>query len=550
MNPELEIKMLSSLAKVFPDRIYGGEEKETVAAAGQEISFQLAMRRMVETHYSQRDYTVTVDSALSEYITLSRVGYVPSELPAYPDEGWYDDHYLTLEAGLFPDPLFPIENGVFRVAQVKWRSLWVSVKLPSTVAAGVYPITLRITEGDKVEELTYTLTVKPFALPAQSLTFTQWFHTDCIADVHHVPIYSEEHWTLIGKYLRMAADHGMNMIYTPVLTPALDTVVGGERPTVQLVGIKKSGDTYEFDFTKLERFVRMAQACGYKDFEISHFFTQWGAHFTPKVVAEIDGKEEKIFGWQVPADSPAYAEFLRQLVPALTEKLVSLGVSKDHVYYHVSDEPSFAHLESYKKASEALIPLIDGCHHMDALSKIDFYRENLVELPVVSTSHIDPFLDARVEGLWCYYCCSQAFEVANRFFGMPSSRNRIIGVQLYRYGIKGFLHWGYNFYNTQLSVRKIDPYRVTDAGAAFPSGDAFSVYPYEDDVIPSLRIKVFKNALEDMRLLELLEAKIGRDAVVAAIDRIAGETVTFRKYPKDDAFFTRLYDYIFEALEA
>ncbi|MBQ7376715.1 MAG: hypothetical protein IJW71_00100 [Clostridia bacterium] len=155
MNPDLEIKMLSSLAKVFPDRNYGGEEKETVSAAGQETCFQLAMRRMVSTHYSQCDYEVTVDSALSEYITLSRVGYVPSELSAYPGEGWCDDYYLTL-------------------------------------AAGVYPIAITVTEGDKIEELTYTLTVKPFALPAQSFTFAQWFHTDCVANVHYVPICSEE----------------------------------------------------------------------------------------------------------------------------------------------------------------------------------------------------------------------------------------------------------------------------------------------------------------------------------------------------------------------
>jgi hypothetical protein len=227
-----------------------------------------------------------------------------------------------------------------------------------------------------------------------------------------------------------------------------------------------------------------------------------------------------------------------------------VGTPREKLYFHVSDEPYEKDIEQYNYVSDLLRPLIEECHHIDALYSLSFYKKGLISTPVVPTNHIHPFIDEGVSELWCYYCCAQAFEVANRFFGMPSSRNRIIGVQLYRYGIKGFLHWGYNFYNTQLSVRKIDPYCVTDAGAAFPSGDAFSVYPYEDDVIPSLRIKVFKNALEDMRLLELLEAKIGRDAVVAAIDRIAGMTVTFRQYPKDDAFFTRLYDYIFEALEA
>ncbi len=51
---------------------------------------------------------------------------------------------------------------------------------------------------------------------------------------------------------------------------------------------------------------------------------------------------------------------------------------------------------------------------------------------------------------------------------------------MYLYGIEGFLHWGYNYYSSQYSIRKIDPYRVTDADDAFPSGDAFLVYPGED----------------------------------------------------------------------
>lgn len=33
----------------------------------------------------------------------------------------------------------------------------------------------------------------------------------------------------------------MNMLYTPLFTPPLDTAVGGERMTVQLVGMEKAG---------------------------------------------------------------------------------------------------------------------------------------------------------------------------------------------------------------------------------------------------------------------------------------------------------------------
>ena len=119
---------------------------------------------------------------------------------------------------------------------------------------------------------------------------------------------------------------------------------------------------------------------------------------------------------------------------------------------------------------------------------------------------------------------------------------------MYRCSIVGFLHWGYNFYNTQYSKKQINPYEVTDAGGSFPSGDSFSVYPYKDGAIPSTRIKVFKNAIEDIRLLKLLEQKIGKAEVDKLIDRVAGMEITFKSYPKNEGFFTDLYREIFKLL--
>ena len=119
---------------------------------------------------------------------------------------------------------------------------------------------------------------------------------------------------------------------------------------------------------------------------------------------------------------------------------------------------------------------------------------------------------------------------------------------MYKCSIVGFLHWGFNFYNLQYSKGKINPYEVTDAGGSFPSGDSFSIYPYENYAIPSFRMKIFKNAIDDMRLLTLLEKKIGKESVVALIDRIAGTDVTFKNYPKNEDFFPRLYSEIFKLL--
>ena len=540
-------RMLSSLAKVFPHRIYGSVSKGTDAAQGQEVSFQIAFRVNAPT-YTRHPFRIAVSSPLAEQVSLYCVGTVPSRLPAYPER--QDKNYLTTRPGLFPDPLFPLEENRIQGIMGLWTSLWVSVKIPEDCPAGNYPVRISFLDmvaGEAVmATMTYRIAVHEVSLPQQKLIFTQWFHCDCIADTHGVPIFSEAHWDLIGKYMKLAADHGMNMILTPIVTPPLDTAVGTERPTVQLVDVTKDGDTYTFGFDRLRRYVEMALTSGIRYFEISHLFTQWGAAHAPKVVATVDGAEQRIFGWETDACGEEYAGFLRQFVPATLAYLKSLGLAESQIYFHVSDEPRPVHLEAYQAAHDILMPLIGSCKHMDAMSKYDFYQNGLVQTPVISINHIEPFVEAKVPGLWAYYCCSQCVNVSNRFFAMPSSRNRIMGVLLYKYAVEGFLQWGYNFYYSVLSTRKINPYCETDGDMAWPSGDPFSVYPYKDGAISSLRQKVFANALEDIRLLERLEEKLGRERVVAELDRLAGAPLTFFEYPTDERFFERLYQFIFE----
>lgn len=536
----LEIFQLSSLAKAFPDKIYGNSVEKAEIARGQSFSYQIALKG------ENNEYSFNIKSPLKEYITVSIVGLVPMTMPTYDSNK--EKEYLTKEKCQCPDPLLPLVENKIEVNN-EYKALWISLSLPRDAAAGEYAIDFELCQGDKtVATKALALSVKDAVLPPQKLLFTQWFHTDCIADVHGVKVFSEEHWALIEEYVRVAGEHGMNMILTPVLTPPLDTEVGGERTTVQLVKIEKNGKKYSFDFSRLERFVSLCLKYGIEYFEINHMYTQWGAKHAPKVVATVNGKEEKIFGWDTVATSRAYTNFLKQLVPGIIGTLINMGISKERIYFHVSDEPNEGCLKQYKKAYKKLKKLIKGCQQVDALSHFDFYKKKVVKTPIVATNAIELFLEAQVKDLWCYYCCCQHEFVSNRFMAMPSYRNRIIGVQMYKCSIVGFLHWGYNFYNLQYSKGRINPYEVTDAGGSFPSGDSFSVYPYENTAIPSLRMKVFQNALEDIRLLTLLEEKVGRQTVLELIDRVAECEITFKTYPKNEDFFAKLYEEIFKIL--
>ena len=80
------------------------------------------------------------------------------------------------------------------------------------------------------------------------------------------------------------------MLLTPLFTPPLDTAVGGERTTVQLVRVTRSAQGYGFDFSRLAQWVALAQEEGIEHFEIAPLFTQWGAAHAPKIVVEEQGE--------------------------------------------------------------------------------------------------------------------------------------------------------------------------------------------------------------------------------------------------------------------
>lgn len=331
------------------------------------------------------------------------------------------------------------------------------------------------------------------------------------------------------------------MLLTPVFTPPLDTAVGGERTTVQLVSIARNSDAYSFDFTLLKRWCELCKKAGITHLEIPPFFTQWGAAAAPKIVVTVDSTETKLFGWHTAASDPEYLRFLSAFIPQLLHALHSAGFDKEHLIFHVSDEPNESTMSGYRAAKEILAPLLDGYTVMDALSSYEFYEKGLVAHPIPANDSIQPFIDHKVENLWVYYCVSQGIEVPNRFFAMPSARNRIMGVLMYLYNIRGFLHWGFNFYNTQFSKKHINPFIITDCGSAFSSGDAYLVYPAPDGgVYSSIRNEVQMEALADLRALKKLEALVGREKVCALIHTGLDYTPTFKKYPIEKEYLLQL----------
>ncbi|MGI5893961.1 MAG: DUF4091 domain-containing protein [Candidatus Merdivicinus sp.] len=538
-----QLKVLSSLEKVFPDQCPQEYSGQFSMLRCDQLSFQIAyqIEAAANIHYHSL-VKAAVQSPLAPWLNLTQVVCVPSR---YPVSDSSDGNYLRTKPGLYPDLLRPFPEEGVRIPAGEWNAVWVQILSDSATPAGRFPVTVTLTVEANGNIETYekevTVEVIPAELPKQKLVHTEWFHGDCIADYYHVPVWSEEHWKLLEGQIRTAAKYGVNMLLTPVFTPALDTRIGGERTTIQLVDIKRENGSYSFGFDKLDRWVAMCRSCGIEFFEIAHLYTQWGAKHCPKIMATDNGEYRRIFGWESDAVSPEYRTFLEAFLPALTAELSRIGLEKRQVVFHISDEPSTEALPQYEACKEQVKHLLEGYTIMDALSDFSFYQQGVCTHPVVATDHVNPFLENQVPGLWVYYCCGQGNRVSNRFMAMPSARNRIIGLQFYKYQIAGFLQWGFNFYNTMHSVRHIDPFAVTDADCAFPSGDAFLVYPGDDgQPWDSIRIRIFFEAINDLRALELLESLAGREFVMNLMEGSLSKEITFFEYPQEASYLLNL----------
>lgn len=541
----IEFRLVSSLEKVFLDEeLRAAPFAAANAGQGEVFAFQIAACLRGESgHRMQKQLRVTA-AAGALPVELFDVESVPVRVARLRN----DPYMLRTAPGLYPDCLRPLDGGNWRLIEGVWQALWVRVRIPADCRPGAYQLEFTfadigldrrgVVEPQPVT-VAFALEVLPFRLEAQRLLRYEWFHTDCLATYYRTECWSEEHWRIVENFIRNAAGHGVNVLLTPLWSIPLDTAVGGERPTAQLLDIRRTGKKYSFDFTRLERYLELGRRHGITHFAMSHAFTQWGAEATPKIMVEVDGRMEQLFGWQVPSDAPEYADFLRQLMPELLALFRKLKIDKN-VFFSVSDEPRIEQIATYGKAAKLLKSVIGDLPTLDALSDFGFYQKGLVERPVASNNHIEPFV-GQVPELWTYYCVSQEDLVPNRFMAMPSARNRVMGVMLYVYNCVGFLQWGYNFYYSQYSLEAVDPYRDVNAGRWVPAGDAFIVYPGADGTAhDSLRGEVFFEGLQDLRALRTLEAKIGREAVLALLHEGLDYPLKMTDYPRSADWLLQL----------
>jgi hypothetical protein len=528
--------LASSLKRFYPGSRPEKRAKLMLEAArGESIAFQ-ALSHSGSENSTGLDIQAKVTRPKGLKIRLRRVGYVPvphfnSQIPLSELEG--RGHI----PGLVPDPLFDEDR--VKAGPMETNAFWIDVQIPKTAKAGSHKITVSLqAEGHKAAKLELTLKVHPgIVQPRRHFPMTHWFYMDVLMAWYKLEPFDEKFWKTMRAYFKNYAEHGQDTLYVPALVPPLD----GVRRPIQLLGVRKKGKRYLFDWTMVQRWVKEGQAAGIKKFEWVHLFTQWGVKQALRVY-EGWGLSEKLF-WppETGATSPIYRDFLAQLLPELKRFLDEHDLLKDS-FFHISDEPHDEHIQNYRAARRMIADLAPWMKVMDALSNVEFARQGLTDLPIPGTDAVGAFLEAGMD-CWTYHCCSQRGRVLNRFMDTPLTKIRMHGWIFYKTRVKGFLHWGYNSWFKFQTRELIDPFTVSD-GAAWPVwayGDTFAVYPGPEGPIDSLRWESFSEGMRDYALLQ--------SAGIDPGDPLLGDIKDYFDFPRSEKWILDRRSKVLKALD-
>lgn len=533
----IKTKIIASLDKVFCDETFEAFEElsDLTALKGERISVQLLYTyERDEENRSFVVYHAKLCGNLAQYATIREVKSVAVHKPVGIK---FDDNYLRTTPGIYPDLLYPLpESGHFAAAEKILNTLWIDIRIPQeyAVCSEAGELTVQIYRKDtQVTENSIKLEVLDAVLPPQKLIYTQWYSDSSVLGYYGVQKGSRRHYEIMANYLTTAARNGMNMVMLPVFN---------------LANIQKNGERYRFSFAGLGKFIQMCNQIGIRYLEIPHLFTPGDLSGAAEIPYTENGVA-KTFA-DTPSTDPEYLHFLRQFLKAFLAYMKRRG-DDQRCYFHIADEPSLKYMERFRQLKEAVADILEGYHVIDAIFDIEFWQEGLVTTPVPITDHIDPFLEADVAELWTYYCTGPQTRYSNRFIAQKGACTRSIGMQLYKYGLKGFLHWALNYYYGGDTPGMVHPYVELSGKNWVPAGDTFSVYPAPDGTAyESVRLLLFHDAIQDIRAMELCETLYSHAEVVAAIEEELGTELRFSVCAKSTEQMLRIRRRINDMIKA
>ena len=383
-----------------------------------------------------------------------------------------------------PDPILDVDS--MDIPAGETQPCWILVYVPKDTPSGKYRGKIIVNASEGSDSLDLVVRVYPIALPDRKhLLVTNWFDVERIAKAHKVKLWSEEFWKAFKKWIKLMAEHGQNVFLVPI-------------HIIQIYS-DKSG-TFLFDFSIFDKYVELLFNVGKaKRIEISHVAQHekgWGSRTVVfkkfRVVKKCSGETIEVPGEKI----------LPHLLSTLEKHLEEKGWL-DKAMIHICDEPTEDSIDSWKNISGLVHEWAPRLVRIDAIEATGF--EDYLEVWVPTLHHFNDwyreYKKAMEKGyeMWFYTCCNPRGLYPNRFLDYPLIKIRILHWINYAYNLKGYLHWGLNWWRD-------NPFE--GLGRDLPPGDTHIVYPGREGPLSSLRFEAMRDGIEDYEYLKLLEEEI------------------------------------------
>jgi hypothetical protein len=477
----------------------------------------------------------SVKGDLLDRVTVRQVGYVV--VGSHTDDT--PSHELIgVAPGWYPDPLwnFPMDLEGNRT-----HSVWITVAVPVGAVPGLYHGTL-VVRGGKSILARQAFSVRVFAatIPDErTLKVTNWFNVGDAASrqFYDAPQFSDAWWTVVGNMARVMADHRQNVVITPLM---------------DLITPRVENEVIAYDFSKFDRWVETFQRAGVIGYiEGSHLLDRAGSYDAALTAPAFVMEDGKVSRQQLAPDDPKFESYLTNFLAALNAHLTEKNW-KSIYYQHILDEPHGAEPPYYARVAELVHHNLPGVLTIDAIDASDIKEElkSNCDVWVPQLGRFDDQMEMirdRIQGghnVWFYTCLFPNKRYLNRLLDYPLLKVRLLHWLNFRYGLTGFLHWGWNFWTPE-PVKDTQP--VIDANTQLlPAGDAFIVYPDRagKSVYSSIRLETMREGIEDYELLKQLQHKSPATAEQLSQTVIA----SFTEYVRDPRTFREVERRLLEAL--
>ena len=370
-------------------------------------------------------------------------------------------------AGYYPDPLVALKP--FSLQAGDSQSVWMDVWVPRTAAPGTYTGTVTISGGGMETTLPVSLTVKNVLLPmtARLDTLVQF-------------LYSRQRLTPAAY--NALCEMGLKYRFTSAPNLQWDAVFS-----------KNAQGAWQADWTALDAEVERFLPLGITQFKI------------------------ECVPWALKAPTGAEAAEWNAKLSLTSQHLRAKGWMDKFLLY-IFDEPTTV------EVINDLNGLCDFIHAIDPDFRILYTNgANLWGLNAdVYVTHNHLWENQGVANMeqkrqagcevWAYTC------MGTQNIGHPDTWKidwrgtgaRALGWWLWMRQADGYLYWALDGWSQ-------DPYNITDPIEGV-NGDGFMFYPdsQNNPSIPSLRLSLMRDALQDYDLLAMLKDKIGTNAALMA----------------------------------